>query len=65
MTKTSEDLSEFANDTLTEPFFARRGNVDACDPKLRRSKGILENVESSSKIQKKKMPWTTQKIDTD
>jgi thiol-disulfide isomerase/thioredoxin len=53
--KTSEDLSEFANETLTKPFCSP-GNVDACDPKLKKEiKGYLKMSESKleKEIQKK------------
>lgn len=53
--KTSEDLSEFANETLTAPFCSP-GNVEACDPKLRKEiKGYLKMSEAKleKEIQKK------------
>jgi protein disulfide-isomerase-like protein len=53
--KASEDLSAFANETLTKPFCSP-GNVDACDSKLKKEiKGYLKMSKSKleKEIQKK------------
>jgi protein disulfide-isomerase-like protein len=61
--KTSEDLSKFANETLTEPFCSP-GNVDACDSKLKDEiKGYLKMSESKLEKEIKKKEKTMDDAD--